>query len=403
MASGGVDAPTGELSKRDRRARRAIAALFLTNGAIFANLVPRLPGIKTDLALSNTDYGIIVAAFPTGALVAGLAAGALIRRYTSARMAVMGSIGIAVLVFAAASSAAPMLLAGALFIGGACDAVTDVAQNANGLRVQRRYGRSIINSLHAVWSAGAVLGGAMGAGAIALDVPRATHLGVSAVIFIGVALAAGPFLLRGADHVADPVASPTPGGAPSRLLSGALLLLVVIATAGAVVEDAGSSWATLYLGDYLGAVGGLAALGYLALLSFQFLGRLVGDRMVDRFGERAVARTGGLLTAAGMGIALAYPTVPGTVAGFAAAGFGVATVVPAAIHGADRLPGLRPGSGLTVVAWLMRLGFVGAPPIVGMIADATNLRIGLLVVPLAGVAIVAAAGVLSGPRRPTRS
>jgi MFS family permease len=403
MASGGIDAPTGGLSNRDRRARRAIAALFLTNGAIFANLVPRLPGIKTDLALSNTDYGIIVAAFPTGALVAGLAAGALIRRYTSARMAVLGSIGIAVLVFVAASSTTPMLLAVALFVGGACDAVTDVAQNANGLCVQRRYGRSIINSLHAVWSAGAVLGGAMGAAAIALDVPRATHLGVSALIFIGVALAAGPFLLRVPDGVADPVASPTPGGAPSRLLSGALLLLVVIATAGAVVEDAGSSWATLYLGDYLGAVGGLAALGYLALLSFQFLGRLVGDRMVDRFGERAVARTGGLLTAAGMGIALAYPTVPGTVVGFAAAGFGVATVVPAAMHGADRLPGLRPGSGLTVVAWLMRLGFVGAPPIVGMIADATNLRIGLLVVPLAGVAIVAAAGVLSGRRRPTRS
>jgi MFS family permease len=139
------------------------------------------------------------------------------------------------------------------------------------------------------------------------------------------------------------------------------------------------------------------------LLSFQFVGRLAGDRMVDRFGERAVARAGGLLITAGMGIALAFPTVPGTIAGFAAAGLGVATVVPAAMHGADRLPGLRQGSGLTAVAWLMRLGFVSAPPVVGMIADATSLRVGLLIVPIAGVAIIAAAGVLSARRLPTRS
>ena len=375
--------------------------MFFTNGALFANLVPRLPGIKTDLALSNTAYGIIVAAFPAGALMAGLAAGPVIRRFTSARAAVAGTLGIAVLVFVAASSTTPVMLAAALFVGGACDAVTDVAQNANGLRVQRVYGRSIINSLHAVWSAGAVLGGSMGAAAIALNVPRATHLGVSAVIFVGVALIAHPFLLPGADG--EPATPRGAGRKSGRQVYGALLLLVVIAVAGALVEDAGTSWATLYLGEYLGAAGGVAALGYLALLSFQFVGRLAGDRMVDRFGARAVARTGGLLTAVGMGIALALPTVPGTIAGFAAAGLGVSTVVPAAMHGADRLPGLRQGSGISLVAWLMRLGFVGAPPIVGMIADATSLRVGLLVVPLAGLAVIAASGVLSGRRPPARS
>jgi MFS family permease len=184
---------------------------------------------------------------------------------------------------------------------------------------------------------------------------------------------------------------------------GALFLLVVIATAGAVVEDAGSSWATLYLGQNLGAAGAVAALGYVTLLGFHFIGRLTGDRLVDHFGERTVVRTGGLVTAVGMGLALAFPSVPGTIAGFAAAGIGVATVVPAAMHGADRLPGLRAGSGLTAVAWLMRVGFVASPPIVGMIADATSLRVGLLVVPAAGIAIVMAAGVLSGRHQTVRS
>ena len=396
----------GELV-RNRRARIAVAAMFLTNGAIFANLVPRFPELKTDLALSNTSYGMVVAAFPVGALVAGLAAGAVIRRLTSARTTLVCTIGIAVLVFAAGLSTTPVLLALALFAGGSCDAVTDVAQNAHGLRVQRVYGRSIINSLHAVWSVGAVIGASMGAAAIALHVLIATHLGVSAAVFIAVAAVAYPFLLCGPDHDQNPDAATRRPGRPGWRVYGALAALVVIAIAGAVVEDAGSSWATLYLGAGLGATGAIAAFGYVALLGFQFIGRLVGDRVVDRFGERTVARAGGLLTAGGMGLALAFPSVPGTIAGFAVAGLGVATVIPAAMHAADRLPGLRPGAGLTALAWLMRLGFVGAPPLVGIIADATSLRIGLLVVPIAGLAVVAAAGVLSGPpsgkRPPSRS
>jgi MFS family permease len=182
-----------------------------------------------------------------------------------------------------------------------------------------------------------------------------------------------------------------------------LVALVVIAIAGATVEDAGSSWATLYLRDSLGAPGPVAVFGYVALVGFMFIGRLTGDRLVDRFGERAVARAGGCLAAAGMGAALAFPNVPGTIAGFAAAGLGVATVIPAAMHGADQLPGMRPGSGLTAVTWLMRIGFFGAPLVVGVIADATSLRVGLLSVPVAGLVVMALAGALSARRRPARS
>ena len=136
----------------------------------------------------------------------------------------------------------------------------------------------------------------------------------------------------------------------------------------------------------------------MALQGCQFVGRLIGDRMVDRFGQRAVARAGGGLVLAGMGLALAFPTVPGTVAGFGLAGFGVATLVPAAMTAADHLPGLAPGTGLTIVTWLMRVGFLVSPPVVGLVADATSLRAGLLVVPVAGLVVVLVAGVLSTRR-----
>lgn len=390
----------------ERRARMAVAVLFFTNGALFANLLPRYPQIKADLDLSNAGYGLAVAAFPAGAIAAGLTAGVVIRRLGSARAAVAGTLVTGAGILAAGLADSVVLFAGALFLAGAMDAITDVAQNAHGLRVQRRYGRSIINSFHAIWSIGAVTGGSMAAAAIALGLSRGQHLTISAVVFAVAACVALRYCLPGPDTEPAPEldtdsGSKRPAGPATagRRAVHVLAALVLIATAGTLVEDAGSSWATLYLSGSLHASVTLAAFGYIALVGAQFIGRIIGDRLVDRLGQRAVARAGGLIVVAGMGLALAVPTVPGTILGFTAAGFGVATLVPAAMHEADELPGLKPGSGLAIVSWLMRLGFLLSPPMVGLVTDATSLRVGLLVVPLAGSLAFLLAGVLRSRRR----
>ncbi len=401
-----------------RHARAAVAVLFFTNGALFANLLPRYPQIKEDLAIGNGAYGLAVAAFPAGAITAGLAAGLLIRRMGSARVAVLGTLLTGAGILAAGVAPSVALFATALFLAGAMDALTDVAQNAHGLRVQRLYGRSILNSFHAVWSIGAVTGGLMAAGAMSLGLSLGVHLAASAAVLVAAAVAALRFCLPGPDNGPEETGPEetrpeetgqketgrerlTAEGARGTSRVGVVLAaLVLIATAGALVEDSGNSWAALYLSDDLHASAALAASGFIALVGAQFIGRLIGDRLVDRFGQRAVARAGGLITAVGMGLALAVPTLPGTILGFALAGFGVATLVPAAMHEADGLPGLKPGSGLTIVSWLMRLGFLLSPPVVGQVADAAGLRTGLLVIPAAGVLVVLLAGVLQArPRR----
>ncbi|MET4051768.1 MFS family permease [Frigoribacterium sp. PvP054] len=469
-------------TREDRRARLGVALLFFTNGALFANILPRYPAIKDGLDLSNADFGLAVAAFPVGALVAGLGAGWLIRRFRSSRVAVIGTVITGVAVLLAGIAPVGGLLAAGFLLAGAMDAIVDVSQNSHGLRVQYRYRRSILNSFHAVWSIGAVLGGLMGGAAAGLGVPVAWHLGASALVFAVVAIVSYPLLLAGPEPVEgsaegaagsvdaglDVAAGAGPGVAPAADVAadraaahgatahgaaavgtaavggsatvpdgtgapearadsttgaggpddatrassgrdgrpvpvglvakwGVLLALVVIASSGAVVEDAGSTWAALYLGS-LGAGVTVAALGFVALQGAQFVGRLLGDGMVDRFGQKAVARAGGVFVAVGMGVALAFPSVIGTIVGFAAAGFGVATLIPAAMHAADNLPGFRAGTGLTLVSWLLRLGFLASPPIVGFVADSEGLRYGLLLVPVVGVAVVLLAGVLEGRR-----
>ncbi|MGN7949159.1 MFS transporter [Microbacterium sp. 22215] len=391
--------------RASRRARIAVSALFLTNGALFANILPRYPEIKSALGLDNVGYGLAIAAFPAGAIAAGLLAAVLIRRFGSARIAVFGTIATGLGLLAAAVAPSGILFAVALLLGGASDAITDVAQNAHGLRVQRRYGRSIINSFHAIWSIGAVLGGGMAAAAIALQLPLGVHLGISTAVFAAVAFTALWFCLPGRDEEADAEATAEPVELQTAVRRGVsprivmmVIALTLIAMAGAIAEDAGNSWATLYLSESLGAAAAIAPLGFIALVGAQFIGRMLGDGMTDRFGQRAVARVGGLIAAGGMTLALIFPSVPGTIAGFAAVGFGIATLIPAAMHAADELAGLKPGVGLTIVSWLLRLGFLLSPPFVGFIADTQSLRAGLIVAPAAALVAVLLAGVLEKRR-----
>jgi MFS family permease len=138
-------------------------------------------------------------------MVAGLAAGVLIRRFRSSRVAVAGTFLVSAGLLGAGLAPSGVTLAIALFLAGSFDAIVDVAQNAHGLRVQRRYGRSILNSFHAVWSIGAVLGGLMAAGAIALGLSRGVHLGISAVLFSAVSVVVYRNLLPGPETGAAPV------------------------------------------------------------------------------------------------------------------------------------------------------------------------------------------------------
>ncbi|NLT30792.1 MAG: MFS transporter [Propionibacterium sp.] len=381
-----------------RRARWAVAATFFTNGFAIANLVPRYPEIKDALELTNTGFGTAIAFLPVGSIIAGLAAGHLVARFTSARVATLGMVLLSLAVLGAGVSGHGVMLAAMLFVVGACDAIADVAQNAHGLRVERAMGRAILNSLHASWSAGAVAGGLLGAAAASRAVPIPVHLGVATGIVAIAMLLALRHLLPGADP-RPPDDEPAARGGIGRKI-WLLLALGLVAGASLLIEDVSAAWSTIYLASWLGAAPGIAGMGFVAGAGMQFLGRLVADRAVDRFGDRTVARAGGLLVLTGGLLVVGVATVPATIVGFGLAGFGVASLVPAAYRQADLIPGLPPGRGLTVVGWLLRFASMVAPPVIGMIADASSLRIGLLVMVVAGVLAVVFARSLPAGTRP---
>ena len=388
--------------------------MFLANGLGFANLVPRFPEIVVGLGLSKSDFGQAVVAASVGALVAGLAASWLISRLTSAKVASLGMLVVALALLGAGLARSWVALAVCLLVVGGTDSIVDVAQNAHGLRVQRRWGASIVTSFHASWSLGAVLGAAMGQAMAGAGVGLGTHMVLTAAVLL--VLSTGPLLAgwflpghdrddRDPDRIKELDDAPEVRSATSSRRSRPVTILVLIVVgllcaASMFPEDVAMNWSSLLLSEQ-GAGAGRVGLGLVALQGTMIVGRLVGDRIIDAVGQRAVIAWGGALVTLGMSIALLVSSVPGMLLGMAISGAGCAVAVPVTYSAADDVEGLPPGLGLTIVSWLARLAGLLAPPVVGRLADVHGLWVALAYGLLGGLIMVSCWPVLR--RRPAVS
>lgn len=440
--------PARPQRRRDRRpaelvrARTAVYLTFFANGVGFSNLVPRYPELVAHLGITKAAFGQALMFVSVGALVAGLAASWLINRLTSAKVASLGMVVLGAGLLVAGVSSSWIVLALAFAWVGGMDAVVDVAQNAHGLRVERRWGGSIITSFHAAWSLGAVAGAAMGQAIAGAGVPIGWHMAGVLVLLAAVSGLAYPWTIKGPDSddrrvvgfAEDPAVTGRPsaplaealedaaagagtatvpvdvsperaavrtvaGGSVPRMVTAVLVVVLGLMCAAAMFpEDVTSNWSSLLLTEQ-GARTSMTGMGMVALQGVMIIGRLLGDTVIDRLGARAVIAGGGVLVMAGMGLALALSSVTGTILGLMVSGAGCAVAVPVAYAAADDIPGLRPGLGLTLVSWLARVIMLIAPPIVGWFADAHGTWVALVYGVLGGLVLLLSWPALSkGPR-----
>ena len=382
---------------RAERARWGVGLLFFVNAIAFASIVPRYVELRETFSLDNGTFGLIIAAGPVGALAAGLIAGRLLRTLGSAPTAVASSmlLGLNLVLIALASDG--WTLAAALFIAGVLDSTGDIANNAHGLRVQRAMGRSVISGLHGVWSVGAIVGGLGAALAVAQGVPMGAQLVTTGVLIVLLSAAAGVLARLPATTDADETA--TAARAAGRFTLWPFLAILGVGLGGALLEDVVSTWGGIYLVDIVGAGADTAGTAFIVFMCALTVGRLVGDRAIDRWGTGRVVTVGAIATAAGFTLALAAPWLWTTLTGFVLVGIGIATMIPSAMEAADRAPGLRAGVGLTISSLVMRIGFL-APPLIGAVADASSLRVALLIAPIAALAVIPLARVTTRAPRP---
>jgi MFS family permease len=420
------------------RPAHGVALLFLANGLSHPSLWPRFPEIRDAVGATDATLGLALLGTGVGGVLGSMLAPLVTRRLGTARAATVTAVALALATMTVGVAPSVLALFGAFALMGVSDGVADISQNALMFDVQRTGERSLASRMHAVWSLGALGGTAIGTAAATVGVSVLAQTAVLAVVATGLVVAARGAVGRvrtgitGSDTqlpathppsthapaAAPPAAAPSVAAAPAaaapvdasrvagpgavappdasgsrpgrprrrRPRTRAWLLLAVAGLVVAAVEAVANEWSALALRDGLGASVTVAGLGPTAFAGAMLVGRLVGDRGIDRLGSRAVARLGAGAVAAGGGLGLwlaAWLEVPAVlVAGLVVAGIGAATLFPLMLAAGDRLDAT--GRGVAVGSLSARTAFLTVPVAMGLISDAAGPAVAFALLPAAG-------------------
>ncbi len=376
-------------------ARLATVLLFLANGSGIGAWAATIPRLKQGLALSDTALGVALLAVAAGAMVAMPLAGRLGVRVATHRLAAASGLGFAaaLLLPGQAWSVASLVAAGLAL--GAVNGTMDVSMNAHASLVERAWGSAIMSSFHAAFS----LGGFAGALAISLLAALAVGPGAS-LAGVGAAVLA---LVGAAVLIGLPVQAPAPVFAPvpapahpdqprATTRGGTLPGISALTFIAMLVEGAVADWSGVFLVTVAGASLAAGSAVYGGFSVAMVVGRLLGDRVVRRLGAALTLRLGAGLAALGLTVALAGAAPMPSAIGFALVGLGLSNIIPILFSTAARARPEAPGIGVSHAATVGYTGFLLGPPAIGALADHIGLRLALAGLPVAVLAIVAAAG-----------
>lgn len=392
--------------RQARRARWAVAAMFLANGFVMGAWAPQIPLLMPRHGVTESVLGLLILGLGLGAVTAMLFAGRLIGRFGGRRVLSWFSLALIPVLPMVVFSPNLWLLAPFMALFGAMAGCMDVAMNAQAVEIERRLNRAIMSSSHGFWSLGGFVGGSAGAWVIAHWGSEAQSLLTGAVV-AGIVLAAMPFLLPSVPAPAG-VAAATAPAAKTRLFPKdfQVWLLGFLALFAMVPEGAVLDWAAIYLQKEFGADVFVSGLGFAFFAGAMAVMRFLGDRVRNRLGAVRTLRLSGFLGAAGlMGGALATADWM-VIAGFFAAGLGIANMVPILFSAAGNHPRLPSASAISIVTMVGYCGILVAPSSIGFVAEHMGFRptyVGLSLLLVVVGLLAARAADADGTRAPSAS
>jgi MFS family permease len=368
-----------------RRARIAIAVVFAVHGAVVGTFATRLPWIAHRLDTDPGGLGVALLVASIGAMLTMPIAGRLVHRFpTRPVVAILLTLWCLVVILPSLATSVPLLALAMLFYG-IFSGMSDVAMNAQGVVVEQRAGKSIMSGLHGMWSAGGLAGSAGGIIAAHAGVDARLHFTIVALALTVIGLVACRYLLD--------VPAPEDDAPAFALPPKPVILIALVAFCAVFAEGASSDWAAVYLTDIAHAGAGIAAAAVSGFAGTMAVARLVGDRVVNRFGSVATVRLGGSAAAIGA-LVVAVARVPAlAIIGFGLIGLGVAVVVPLAFTAAGNA-GPRPGAQIAGVATIAYGAGLAAPASIGGIAHVSSLSVSFLVVAALAALVALGAGKL---------
>ncbi|MEU9955854.1 MFS transporter [Streptomyces sp. NPDC050982] len=416
-----------------RAARVATFVYFSLCGTLMGIWVVNIPAIEERVGISHATLGGLLVLLGLGAFIGMQVAGRLTDSL-GARVVVpaTGVLCSAALVLPGLPRE-PWTLAGALLVFGFCNGCLDVSMNAHAVHVEKAYGRPVMSAFHATFSVGGVVAALVGAAAASAGLSPAAGMAAVGALGIVIALVSARALLPAApvaagtgpawedgsaagssaaredgsaadtdvvweaDSAKEANSAGRAGQAPAaarRGTSGRIWILAALALMVMLCEGAANDWSALHLKDVLGAPASTAAFAYGTFAATMTIGRLLADRLADRFGSMAILRHGATTAALGIAIVTVSPWIWAAFAGWALFGLGLSGCVPQLFSAAGHADPSAAGANVSRVAGLGYVGMLAGPAVIGWLTHFTALNHTFVLLILLCAITAVAAGIL---------
>ncbi|GJJ03951.1 putative MFS-type transporter [Duganella rhizosphaerae] len=339
---------------------------FLAAGMAMSAWAPLVPFAQARTGVEPGQLGLLLLCLGIGSLLAMPVTGVLAARFGCRRVILLSGFGCCLVFPFLAMAPTAWSLALVLFLFGATIGTLDVAMNIQAVIVEKEYDGALMSGFHGLFS----VGGIVGAGGMTLMLWAGLELVASSLVLaaaVGLVLVyAGPHLLRDpAPSERDAPLFAMPRGAVVWI--GALCSLVFLAE-GAVLD-----WSAVFLTSGGGFTAGQGGLGYAAFAVAMTVGRLNGDKLVQRWGGARLLLLGGLCAALGFLSVVLAPSPWIALAGFALIGTGASNIVPVLFSAAGSQQDMPASLAISAITTIGYAGILAGPGLIGFVAHAFGL------------------------------
>ncbi|MBM2620159.1 MFS transporter [Actinoplanes sp. LDG1-06] len=356
--------------------RRAawVAGGYAAQGLGYAALVTALPQLKERQGVDDTYVSVILLLVCVAAAGGSVVADKVAARWGS-RFALAGGLLTVAVALALITVRTPVVAFSAvLIIYGVGLGAVDASLNMQGVLVQARLGRSVMNRLFAAYTAAAIIA--------ALLMSAFAAGGAGASVAVGVASLFAFAYVVTAWHALEPartVAAHHPAHVTGTGTRRIILVCGAFVFTGFLADSAISTWSSIYLDDSLAAPVAVAPLGYAAYQATVLLSRLTGDHLVPRLGRTTAVTAALLICALGCGLVTAVPSIAVAIAGFALAGLGVGLLIPLAFSAAGEAAAGRSDEVIARVNLFNYGGALLGAVLLGALSEPVGLRLAFLI------------------------
>lgn len=351
-----------QIGEREAHATRAF---FFIGGFGSASWAPLVPLLRARLAIGDDVLGLLLLCIGIGSLATMPLSGALAARLGCRRVLMVTGMLFACALLAVTLVDSLWIAVPIILAFGALMGCIDVVINIAAVIVEKGIGRRIMSGMHAFWS----LGGFVGAGLYGVWVGV---LGLTA--FQSTAIAASIVLALTVGFGRNLIPYGGGGGLLVALPRGIVVFVGITAFIAFLSEGAVMDWSGVYLTAVRGMDLALAGVGFSVFSAAMLTMRFLGDRVVQRIGQRPVAVGGALLTFLGILLVMLAPVDALLYGGFFAIGIGSANIVPVFFSLMGRQNVMPIGTAVSAVSTMGYLGILAGPAAIGFVSSATNLQ-----------------------------